>query len=661
MMRSGKIWSVPFAALLWNYLLVFLCYTACRLIFIAVNWDYYSEYMTGQLFMSIMRGGLRFDASAICYLSVLYMLLALFPLHLKERRWFHMVSKWTMLVPVIAGVVLNLGDTVYYRYSDSRTTMAVFQEFGGEDNLLGIFLKESLHSWYLVIAGVVFIWILVRFFRLPSAEWKGRLKVYYPVQVASLVVGAALTLIGMRGGASPVLRPISMNNANAYVNRPVEAVAVVNTPFCLIRSVGKKAMPNPHYIPDDELDRVFSAVVSTAAPSLLESRPSESGSIGADGQKNVVVLILESFGTEYFGFYNRDRENYDSYTPFLDQLLDSAWTFEYNFSNGRKSIDAMPSILCGIPYINDHFITSPYALNKVTGLPGLLAGKGYSTAFFHGAPNGSMGFDAFVKSIGMQEYYGMDEFLAEPEFGGKAANDGTWGIWDEEFLQFTAHKLGQLKRPFMASLFTVSSHHPFAIPECYREVYPEGDVPIQKCIRYTDHALQRFFESMQGQEWFRNTLFVITADHTNQSAHSVYQTDRGYFNVPVVFYDPSGELKGHDVERLAQQIDIVPTVLGYLGYDRPFMSFGQNLLAEPAEETFAFNYSNGIYQLFKGSYMMQFDGHQETAFFNYRDDEMLRSNLKGTMPEVEEPMLLLLKGMVQQYVVRMLNDNLIED
>lgn len=646
MRRSGKIWSVPFAALLWNFLLVFLCYTACRLIFIAVNWDYYSEYMTLPLFMSIMKGGLRFDASAICYLGSLYMFLALLPLHFKERHWFHVLSKWVMLVPVLIGVVLNLGDTVYYRYSDSRTTMAIFQEFGGEDNLIGIFLKESLHSWYLVVAGVLIIWILARFFRYPSADWKGRLKVYYPVQVASLVVAAVLFLIGMRGGASSTLRPISMNNANAYVNRPVEAVAVVNTPFCLIRSVGKKAMPNPHYLPDEELDQVFSAVITPAAnDSAL--------------QKNVVVMILESFGTEYFGFYNRDRENYDSYTPFLDQLLDSAWTFEYNFSNGRKSIDAMPSILCGIPYINDHFITSPYALNKVTGLPGLLAGKGYTTAFFHGAPNGSMGFDAFVKSIGTQNYYGMDEFLAEPEFGGKDANDGTWGIWDEEFLQFTAHKLGQLKQPFMASLFTVSSHHPFAIPERYKEVYPEGEVAIQKCIRYTDHALQRFFESMSSQEWFRNTLFVLTADHTNQSAHNVYQTDRGVFNVPVIFYDPSGELKGHDMGRLAQQIDIVPTVLGYLGYDRPYMAFGQNLLGESADDTFAFNYSNGIYQLFKGSFMMQFDGQNETAFFNYVEDEMLHENLKGSMPEVEDPMLLLLKGMVQQYVLRMLNDNLI--
>ena len=251
-------------------------------------------------------------------------------------------------------------------------------------------------------------------------------------------------------------------------------------------------------------------------------------------KKNVVVLIVESFGREYIGALNKDLEGgkYKGYTPYVDALIGKSTTFRYSFCNGRKSIDGMPSILSSIPMFVEPFILTPSSMNDYTGLAGILGQEGYETAFFHGAQNGSMGFQAFAQKTGFQHYFGRTEYEAAK---GTDDFDGTWAIWDEPFLQYYAEEMGKMKQPFMTAVFTASSHHPFVIPEQYKQQYPEGKLEIQKCIRYTDMAIGKFFETASKQPWFQNTIFVLTSDHTNMSDHAYYQTDLGGFCSPTLF------------------------------------------------------------------------------------------------------------------------------
>ena len=182
-------------------------------------------------------------------------------------------------------------------------------------------------------------------------------------------------------------------------------------------------------------------------------------------KKNVVVLIVESFGREYSGYFNNSRTHaltqsrtqYVSYTPFFDSLASHSLTFRYSFANGRKSIDGMPSILSSIPMFVEPFFTTPASLNDISGIAGLLADEGYSSAFFHGAENGSMGFQAFARTTGFQRYYGRDEYDADARFGGDNDFDGTWAIWDEPFLQYYALTMSDMKEPFVTAVFTASS------------------------------------------------------------------------------------------------------------------------------------------------------------------------------------------------------------
>lgn len=210
----------------------------------------------------------------------------------------------------------------------------------------------------------------------------------------------------------------------------------------------------------------------------------------------------------------------------------------------------------------------------------------------------------------------------------------------------------------MSTLFTVSSHDPFQIPARYKGKFPKGPLPIYETMGYTDNALRKFFDSVKTKPWFKNTLFVITADHSATFAHyPQYQTSVGNFSVPILFYAPGDtSMAGTDSTTLVQQIDIMPSVLSYLHYDKPYFGFGKNVFGNPPIN-FAVNY-DGAYQWFNGPYVLQFDGRKTVGLYKYQEDKLLKNNLAGRVPEVQGPMELQVKAFIQQYSNRMLDDRL---
>lgn len=644
-MRNKYRWTYNTGlAALFNLFLSVMSFMLCRLIFVLVNYRYFTDLTIDRL-LTMFKGGLTFDISAVLYTNILYIVFMLFPVHYKENKLYQLFTKGLFLFVNTVAIVVNLMDTVFFQYTNRRTTASIFSEFQSEGNILSIIGIEAARHWYLVIGAIVLIYLLYRCYKTPVTAIQIPNKwAYYLVQVCVLCVSGYLIVCGMRGGIGQSVRPITISNANKYVEAPIETAIVLNTPFSLYRTFGKKPFNVPAYWADRE------AMENTYSPLHQPGKNKDFTPL------NVVVIILEGFGKENSGFLNPHLENglYKGYTPFLDSLLKEGLTYKYSFANGRKSIDAMPSVLSSIPMFVEPFILTPASLNELSGIAGELKKKDYYTAFFHGAPNGSMGFDSYAKTSGFVDYFGMDEY------GNRNDDDGNWGIWDEPFLQFFAKKLNTFRQPFMSSVFTLSSHHPYILPPGYEGRFPKGKIPIHQCIGYTDYALQRFFEAISGEEWFKNTLFVITADHTNANDHAEYQTSQGLFSIPVLFYRPNGELKGYDQERIASQNDIMPTVLEYLGYDNPYIAFGTDLLQVEPEETFAVNYFNGIYQFFKGDYLLQFDGESAVALYRFKTDIMLTDNLLAVTDEdTLAPLLSQLKSIIQQYMERMTENRMI--
>ena len=641
----------PFVALLVNLLLAFGLYIVARIEFLFENYNYFCAVLSPTRLCQLFYGGYIFDRSAITYTNALYIVMMLFPLWLKETPLYHKICKWVFVVVNSATLIINLCDSVYFPYTLRRTTTSVFSEFKNENNLGDVFWGELLEHWYLVLLAAGLIFLMWKLYVTPKVQTSKYVSVKQRVAYSGLqlLLLAAITPLGVgacRGGLGSGIRPITISNANEYVNRPTECALVLNTPFALIRTIGKSVFTVPEYFKSqEELESVFTPIHKPTPSFAFEN-------------KNVVVLIVESFGREYIGALNKELEggNYKGYTPYVDKLIEQSATYKYSYCNGRKSIDGMPSVLCGIPMFIEPFVLSPQSMNTYTGLAGILGKEGYNTAFFHGANRGSMGFLAFAKKTGFKEYYGREDYAADPRFGGDADFDGHWGIWDEPFLQYYCTKMNEMKQPFMTTVFTVSSHTPYVIPEKYKDVYPEEGLIMHKCIRYTDMAIGKFFESACKQPWFKNTIFVLTSDHTNLSDHAQYQTDIGGFCSPIVIYDPSGKIEPGMRDGIAQQIDILPTVLSILGYDKPFLSFGCDLMSTPMEETYAVNYLNGIYQYVKYGHVLQFDGKQTKAVYAL-DDLLMKHNLKGKVKQ-QAKMEREVKAIIQQYMYRMVNDKL---
>lgn len=616
-------------------------YTISRLFFYWVNIDLYPSVSANHL-LEMLFGGMRFDLTALLYLNALYLLLVLLPLPtaIRNHTTYISIAKWSFWLPNILGFIVNCMDIVYVRFTDRRTTCTVFTEFQNDGNLASIIGQSMVQYWYVTLFGVALIALFILCTRkqwqalTPRKTW-----VYYVAESLLMVVTIYFVVIGIRGGFGKYTRPITISNALQYTNTPQETAILLNTPFSLMKSLENTTYQHPHYFSNEQAEQIFS--------------PIHTDEIEANerlGSTNVVVIILESFSKEYIGFYNQHIAGYEGYTPFLDSLLAHSVTYTHSFASGRKSIDAMPSVLSSIPMLIEPYIVTPYSTNAVSSLADVLRKEGYATAFFHGAPNGSMGFQAYARSAGFERYYGMNEY------DGIEAFDGTWAIWDEEFLQYYARTMSDMPQPFMTSVFTASSHHPFRVPERYEGVFPKGTMPIHQCVGYTDHALRAFFHYAQQQDWYQNTLFVLTADHTNQVSLPQYANAKGLFEVPIAFYSPRWNLGYLHTQGAVSQTDIMPSVLAYLGYTKPYFAFGENALTQEKQHPWAVCYNHPVYQLFSDSLLLQFDGTALRAVYNYQNDPTLQHNIATTTDT--QPLLTYLHAYIQQYIYRLTTNQL---
>jgi len=639
---SNKRPANEYLVMVYRFIVVMFLYSAGRIIFYLFNTSMFPN-VDFFSFMRIMRGGVMFDVSAVLYINVIYFLLFLLPLPFKFKEWYQRMLKWVFMIFNGTALAFNYIDIIYYRFILKRTTASMFDVAGYDAGNYRLIVRFFYDFWYIALIWIVTLIVLARLYSLlkPRPTFKVNSWKYGVLSLLALVLFAGLSVVGMRGGYMPSTRPINMNNAGKYVNSTEEMSLVLNTPFCILRTWGKKAFEVKNYFStEEELNRIYSPVrVPVSAEPMKKN--------------NVVVIILESFSREFVGSLNKGLDNgqYKGYTPFLDSLITKSFVFTNAFANGRKSIDAIPSVTASIPALVLPYVISERSGNRINSIASLLSKEGYETSFFHGAPNGSMGFDAFTKIAGYHRYVGKNEYANDEGF------DGVWGIWDEPFFQFFADEMNKMKEPFFTTIFSVSSHHPFKVPEKYVTKFPESHIPLQKCIRYTDMALKEFFDKASKMPWFKNTLFVITSDHCSESDFKEYKTAVNYYAAPLIFFKGDGSLTGTD-DSLAQQIDIMPTILGYLNYSKPYVAFGNNLF-DPSAQRFVINYLEDTYQFLIGDHALYFTDNKLTGIYNRKEDPYLRKNLLGSVqPETEQN---LFKAIMQQFNNRMAQDRLTID
>lgn len=638
----GSPWFV-----VWNMALALVVMCASRAVFVLYNSDLVLADVDSSRLFSLMLAGEKFDLATLGYLNAAYIFIAFFPLSLYIKPCIYRgILKWYYVIVNSIAVVVNLADVVFYRFRGSRTTAVVFQEFQSEGNIGAIVWTEIVNNLVLVVVAVVLVGVLWLLYASPKPVVERRRRLAAWLNTAYLVVSVPLVLIAIRGNFFRVgVHPLYIEDAAHYARNLEETSIVLNTPFSIIKSANSKTVPTPQYFTPDEVKKYYTSL--HMIPDSVEER-----------QPNIVVILLESFSSEFVGALNKNKPDLVSYTPFLDSLIERSLTFEHSFSNGYISIDAVPSVFVSIPRVRYPFVYTPYALDHLDGLPAILKRKGYETAFFLGADDSSLGIHAFCNTIGFNRYYSIDDYYEKVPGGRNLDITGSWGIWDEEFLQFFADELDELGQPFLAGFFTLSSHHPFALPERYENEIAATPHPIQRTVLYTDMALRRFFETASGSPWFDNTVFVLCADHAfMQNTRDEYKTTLGKIRIPIIFYDPSGRYFSPETKPvIAQQIDIMPSLLHLVGHHEPFVAFGKNLFTTESADNWAFN-GTEYRQFITPNYLLQTDDSDNVQVYDIINDPLLQTDLSPCWVD-SLGMQNRLKALLQDYYHRLNTDTM---
>jgi len=629
----------------YNIRLVFLLsvllfiYFLLRIAFYSFNTGYFNDIATAHL-VRLFFVGLKFDLSAIFTLNIFFIFCFLLPIPYVKQAAYTFFLKILFLILNIFAIFLAVADFVYFKFINTRTSAEIFHYLGMSKDILYLLPQFLKDFWYLVIIA---IFIIYGIWKILGIIFNGiahtpKKSTFYIGRSISLLIWIGVSIIFMRGGFQ--LRPINIASASKYTNAKNISL-VINTPFNIIKTFNKDRLKEAQYFESIEVaEKIYSPIHHFQSNDGFRS-------------KNIVLIILESFSKEYIGgLQSGSKQDYCSYTPFLDSIIEHAYVFENAYANGKRSIDATVSILAGIPNLmNSAFILSAYAANNINSLAGLLKRKGYYSAFYHGGTNGTMGFDNFANLAEFDAYIGRREYNNDSDF------DGKWGIYDEPFLQYVVQQLDNTHPPFFSLVFTLSSHHPYTIPEKYKNKFPKGTLDIHESIGYADYSLKRFFETAAQKEWFENTLFVFTADHTAEVYYPENKTKTGMYAVPIIFYEPHSDLIGRS-KKTVQHTDIMPGVLSLLNFNDPFIAFGHDLFDNQIQGI-SVNYADNIYQLIYDNYVLFFDGEKSISLFEVNSDVFMTKNIIDTIDQkMLREMEQLLKAYIQSYQHRMINNKL---
>jgi len=636
-----------YKALAYRLTLAYIFYFLSRLSFYCFNQAHLRVEGIGDFFRLAFYG-LLFDTTAIIYVNLLFIFLSVLPLLINTKKSFQKVLFWVYFACNIPAYLLNFIDIVYFSYNKTRLTTNDWALVENEHNPLTLMVGFLVQYWaiFAVFLVLIVLWIfLYKKVQVGEEEVTHR-KPYFITSAIVLVLLAPTLIFGIRGFSFRAgVIPLTVMDASKYARDISQVNILLNTPFTIFRTMGK--------------NKGFKEFKFTTDAYIAENiKPIKQYGRQVKDQPNIVVIILEGMGAEYFGVMNQQTHipNYRSHTPFLDSLARQGYYFTNIFSNSIHSIEGISAVTAGMPTFQTAWVRSGYAQRKVSSLPEIARSLGYQTLFAHGATNGSMNFDGYTHQIGYQTYLGRTEFNDDRYY------NGSWGIDDEPFLQYFAKNINQMKRPFLATVFTLSSHGPYTVPDKYKNQFNTGDIPMHNVTEYTDLSLLKFFDTIKKEDWYANTIFAIISDHTTDDYYDYYKQKIAHHRLPIILFSPNKALipQGSS-DTLGQQIDIFPTLVDLMGYQKPFRSWGRSLLSDKADEIpRAFVTHTQFYQLIQGNYIYVLDLQGKVVGVYAKEDLDLIHNLKDQITHNEEMKkgIADMRAFMQDYMDRIIHDKL---
>ncbi len=552
-----------------RFSLLLFIYTLLRIGFYFYHLSVYRHFTQDEIFESFILG-IRFDIAAILLVNSPIILLSLF---LTRNSFVLFFERLLFVILNSAAILIAVDDFELFHFMGKRLSYDLFVI---TDDIIDQLPQLVMNFWYLPLSvfsfGVIFYYFDRKYFQLieMKSSWRSHL-------FSLFIVG--VSFIGIRGG----LQHKSINVQSAFIQGKNElGHLVLNSPYHFLRTLKNEPKKKLNYFKSDD-----------EAKNIILNRREFREVFKGQNKANVVLIILESFSSEYVE---------KGYAPFLSELKNKGAYFDRHLANGRRSIESLPSLLCGQPsLLNEPISKSIYAGNKFNCFPKNLKEAGYTNFFFHAGAKGTMGFEAYTLANGFDKYFSKEDY-GDKDF------DGTWGIFDLPFLQFTAKQISQLKEPFLVGVFTLSSHQPYKIPDEFKGKFSKGTLEIHESIGYTDLSLRKFFESIQNESWFKNTYFIITADHSQKVETKKYSNIIGRYRVPLLVLGPG--IKPETKQKVTQHSDIPRTILDLVEVEGEMPATSVSAFND--DVGLALNYADGTtYFMVSDHFFFTLDSRQE--------------------------------------------------
>lgn len=635
---------------LYQLTIVFFIFWFSRLIFIFHNAAFIDVTAFNEI-VNICIGGIRFDACILAYFNSLFILMRFVPWPWNYNRKWVSASNWLLIITNSLSLILNLADTAYFPFTGYRMSWQGFMNVMSDSETFGLLISYFSRFWWVYLAGgasiALMVWAITRIKFVQAENHKGT--TYWITKICIFLLACVFTVMCMRGWTGLKDRPIERATGVTHVSNIRHFSAILNTPFSVFYSIGKNvAIERKEIFTSSELKKIRTGAVHNK--DLVMNK------------RNVLVIVIESGGSIHSNNFNPIEGDtmYNRSFTFVDSLAKSSLINRHLFASGRSSCQGITHIFTGLPYFgSSYLVESPYTGNVFDSPARLLAKEGYDTRFYYGCTKGNYHIDETARLSGFETVLSRESYNNEEDF------DGKWGIWDMPMADFVVRDLTEANdngTPFFASWFTITAHEPnvFPLDEDVTDYnYPKASP--ERAMEYTDRSLRHFFGLARQQPWYENTIFVITSDH-GQRNYNDYHTKNIYCygHLPFMIYTPSNIVEPGIIDDMPMsQIDIAPTLLDLVGYNKPYITFGTSIF-NTSRPHYGITESFGQYHLFGNKYMVTLadPGKPIDEVYDITEKPYPQTPLKEYDTAATDSMVIWFNALMQDFTTRINDDKL---
>ena len=530
--------------------------------------------------------GFWFDACTLAYLITPWLLIAaLMPNAWRASRIGHGL-RWSAAWFVVASLLFGaVAEFVFWQEFTTRFNFIAVDYLIYTDEVIGN-IRES-YPVPLILAAIGLLACLITWLCYKRFSFKDKpFTLRHRMALLALVIALPL--------ASYTLVNLDQTEAtdNTYANE-----LSGNGLFSLAAAMRRNELDYDRFyktIPQQVADNTLAALgvmripLSHALKQVKVADQHETTELGPFSRrpKNIVLISVESLSAEYLGAYGSNRK----LTPNLDKLAANGLQFDRMFATGTRTVRGLDALSLGTPPIPGQAIVHRPDNEHLATVGEFLEAQGFSTYFIYGGYGYFDNMNAYFRG---NDYQVIDRTDFDPK---TIASENVWGVADESLFDNSLVALDQQTtsgKPFFAHIMTTSNHRPYTFP-AGRVDLPQGK--REGAVKYTDYALGRFIEQAKAKPWFKDTLFVIVADHC-ASVAGKSKLPVAKYHIPMIFYAPDMLKPGH-YGRVVSQIDVAPTLLDLVGANGDDHFFGESLFeATTAPRAFISNYQElGYYK-----------------------------------------------------------------